>query len=85
MKKTQKNLLGMFGLSIVVATTVFAACLPGPEASAAGSVTDTVTVRVVGDAPKVDITGVDSGSVITDGGQTIDVSYEVVDELKVDL
>ncbi len=85
MKKTQKNLLGMFGLSIVVATTVFAACMPGPEASAAGSVTDTVTVRVVGDAPKVDITGVDSGSVITDGGQTIDVSYEVVDELKVDL
>ena len=85
MKKTQKNLLGMFGLSIVVAPTVFAACLPGPAASAAGSVTDTVTVRVVGDEPKVDITGVESGSVITNGDQTAEIIFEVVDELVVEL
>ena len=85
MKKTQKNLLGLFGLSLVVATTVFAACLPGPGASAASSVTDTVTVRVVGVAPNVEVTGIGSGSVITDGDQTISITYEVVDELKVDL
>ena len=85
MKKTQKNLLGMFGLSIVVATTVFAACLPGPEAAAAGSVTDTVTVRVVGDAPKVDITGIESGSIFTNGEKDITVSYEVVDKLEIEI
>ena len=83
MKRTQKKLLGLFGLSLVVATTAFAACLPGPEASAAGSVTDTVTVRVVGRSPNVEVAGIESGSIITDGGQTINITYEVVDELKV--
>ena len=85
MKKTQKNLLGLFGLSLVVAVTAFAACLPGPGASAASSVTDTVIVRVVGPAPNVEVTGVESGSTITDGGQTLDITYESIDELKVDI
>ena len=85
MKKTQKNLLGLFGLSLVVAVTAFAACLPGPGASAASSVTDTVIIRVVGSSPNVEVTGIESGSVITDGGQTIDIAYEAIDELKVDV
>jgi hypothetical protein len=45
-------------LVLVVITTIFAASLPGPEASAANgnSVTDTIQVRVVGKDPLVEIT-----------------------------
>ena len=85
MKKTQKNLLGLFGLSLVLAVTVFAACLPGPGASAAGSVTDTVTIRVVGDTPKVDVTGIESGDTFTNGEKDITISYEVVDKLTIEM
>lgn len=58
MKKTPKQVLGLVGLGMVAATTVFAAGLPSPEALAAetSSITDTITVRVVGSEPNITIT-----------------------------
>ena len=56
MKKTKKRVLGLLGLVLVIITTIFAAFLPGPEASAEGgitSVTDTISVRVVGSVPDI--------------------------------
>ena len=65
MKKTKKRVLGLLGLILVAITTIFAAFLPTPEASATDTttVTDTITVRVVGDTPDVAITSpiVESG------------------------
>ncbi|MBR0467679.1 hypothetical protein IJJ53_02090 [Candidatus Saccharibacteria bacterium] len=64
MKKTEKRVLGLLGLILVAITTIFAAFLPGPEASATDSgtsVTDTIQVRVVGNSPAVEIVGVTDG------------------------
>ena len=36
MKKTKKRVLGLLGLALVIITTIFAAFLPNPEASAEG-------------------------------------------------
>ena len=76
MKKTQKKVLGLLGLVLVVAITVIAAVLPGPEASATASVTDTISVRVVGSVPNVTILGIDNGEIITSPNQTFTVEYE---------
>lgn len=57
MKKTPKRVLGILGLLLVVATTVFAVFLPDPSASAISStVTDTIVVRVLSSKPKIEIT-----------------------------
>lgn len=82
MRKTQKKLLGLFGLLVVVAMTVFAAYLPGPEASAVETtVTDTIKVRVVGTDPLVEVTGMPSGSVVTSFNQSFGVEYENVETI----
>ncbi|MBR2841194.1 hypothetical protein IKE80_00175 [Candidatus Saccharibacteria bacterium] len=67
MKKTQKKILGLCGLGAVVATTALAAALPtNPEALATSvavnSVTDTIQVRVLGTAVKINITQPDPTS-----------------------
>lgn len=85
MKKTQKRVLGFLGLASVVAVTAVAAYLPGPEASATTSVTDTITVRVVGSVPNVTITSIDNGEVITTPRQNFAVNYENVEKLTVKL
>ncbi len=83
MKKTRKNLLGICGLLVVAVTTVYAACLPTPSASAASSVTDTVTVRVVGPAPDVDISGIESGTTVTESEQNLNIAYDTTSNLVV--
>ena len=55
MKKTQKKVLGLLGLTTVGVMTAVAATMPGPVASAISNLTDTITVRVVSDAPNVDV------------------------------
>ena len=76
MKKTQKKILGAFGLSVVVATTVFAAFLPTPVTQATGgTITDTVTVRVVGPGPDVTITDETSGESEVKPDKTIHYDY----------
>ena len=80
MKKTQKKLLGSFGFLVVVAMTVFAACLPSPETSAVEPVTtltDVISVRVVGTDPRVEVTGL-SDSVVTSYNQSFGAIYENV-------
>ena len=59
MKKTHKKILGLFGLVLVVAVTVFAAFLPAPKTQAVDTttVTDTISVRVVGSTPVVNLSG----------------------------
>lgn len=86
MKRTRKKILGISGLVLVVAVTIVAAMLPGPEASAADDVTgveDTIQVRVVGAVPRVDITGIDNNEVIVVPNQTFTVDYENVETMKV--
>lgn len=84
MRKTQKKLLGLLGLLAVVAMTVFAAYLPGPGASAVETtVTDTIKLRVVGTDPRVEVTGMPSGSVVTSFNQGFKVEYENVDTISV--
>lgn len=78
MKKTQKKILGLLGLFVVGATTVTAALMPNPEASATTSVTDKIVVRVVGEAPNVKLTSPKNGGVYIYGEQTLAFSYENV-------
>ena len=83
MRKTKKQILGFLGLGVVVAMTAVAIALPSPRASAAGSMTDTITVRVVGETPDVSISGIESGSEFLDAEKDITVSYENVGSVKV--
>lgn len=83
MKKTHKKVWGLLGLFLVVAVTIAAANLPSPGASAVSSVVDTITVRVVGAEPNVKISGVESGSDVVKKDQTIEVTYENVENVRV--
>ena len=86
MRKTHKKVLGLLGLVLVVATTVFAATLPGPEASAVtNSVTDTITVRVVGAVPDVNIKNIENGEVLVAPLKSFGIDYENVDTVTVTL
>lgn len=78
MKKTQKKILGLLGLTAVGVTTFIAATLPGPEASATSSITDTITVRVVSSAPNVDVVEPKDGEVTSDAIQTLKIDHENV-------
>ena len=84
MKKTQKKFLGLLGLLLVAAVTMFAVFLPGPEATATSSVTDTVVVRVIGGSPNVEIIGdlKDKGNTVYPK-QDIAVNYENVEHLTI--
>lgn len=87
MKRHTKKILGAFGLVAVVGITAFAAFLPAPETNAAtsSSFTDNVSVRVVGSAVNVDISGITSGEVIITPTQTFTVSYENVETVTVEM
>ncbi len=86
MKKHTKKAFGLFGLSLVAATTTFAATLPMPEATAVSNVTDTIVVRVVSDTPHVEFTGSDNGKIfytpnvsfpyIYDNSKTVTITIE---------
>lgn len=83
MKKTKKRVFGLLGLVLVVATTIFAALLPGPETSALTSVTDTISVRVVGSVPDVNITSPSNDSVFVIPNQNLSFTYENVGDVLV--
>ena len=86
MKKTKKRVLGLLGLALVIITTIFAAFLPNPEASAEGgitSVTDTISVRVVGSVPDILNIKPVSGSVFIYPDQDLSFDYENVEYLTV--
>lgn len=86
MKKTKKRVLGLLGLVLVVITTIFAAFLPSPEASAEGSitsVTDTISVRVVGSVPDILNVKPINGSVFIYPDQDLSFDYENVEYLTI--
>lgn len=85
MKRARKRVLGFLGLTIVAATTVFAASLPERGASALSSVTDTVTIRVVGSSPGVNITEPSSGGVYVKPNFTFQSIYENVETATITL
>lgn len=86
MKKTQKRLLGAAGLALVAGMTIIAAQLPGPDASAANnSVTDNISVRVVGDVASIKFTAPANGSKVYASKQTIKWEYEDTDLITVTL
>ena len=85
MKKTQKRCFGVLGLSAVVVMTAVAFTLPGPEASAISTMTDTLNVRVLSETPNVDITGIESGAEFVIPRQSTRVTYEHVNTVKVTL
>lgn len=79
MRNTKKRILGLLGLVLVVVITIFAAFLPGPEALAIDSITDTISVRVVGSVPDVEILSPANGSVFVYPDQNFSFSYENVE------
>ena len=86
MKKTKQRVLGLLGLALVIITTIFAAFLPNPEASAEGgitSVTDTISVRVVGSVPDILNIKPVSGSVFIYPDQDLSFDYENVEYLTI--
>ncbi len=86
MEKTKKKILGLLGLLLVAAVTVFAAFLPGPEAMATGSVTDTVQIRVVGDKPNVDIVSdLKTDEVVTTPKHDVTINYENLNHIEATL
>ena len=78
MKKHIKRAFGFLGLFLVAAITVFAATLPVPEALAISSLTDTITVRVVGGSPHVEFTEPKDGAVFVSPDRTISFIYDNV-------
>lgn len=83
MKKTHKKVLGLLGLSVVVATTAFAITLPGPEASAINEVVDRLEVRVVGSTPSTIIEGINSGEEFINPDHAVTIKYENVEYIDV--
>ncbi len=82
MKKTHKKWLGILGLVLVSAMTVFAAFLPD-YVSAATSVVDSVTVRVVGGVPYVYLTKPKDEANLSNPKQTIKFNYENVETVTI--
>lgn len=83
MKGTKKKLLGLLGLFLVAAITTFAVLMPQPGVAATSSVTDTISVRVVGEVPKVGLSGIENESITKNPNQTFTVDYENVEEFTV--
>lgn len=85
MKRAHKKVLGIFGLLVVAAITCIAIVMPGPKASATTSVTDTITVRVVGSVPNIDIRGITNGAVYINHSRSFAIDYENVEDVTVTL
>lgn len=85
MRKTQKKILGLFGLFLVAAMTVFAASLPSPNALAETTgVVDTIVIRVIGDSPNVYFIDPPSGSFV-EPNQTFSFNYEKIEEARISM
>ena len=78
MKKTQKKILGLFGLAAVIAITFFAAFLPGPETSAVSTLTDTINVHVRSEYPNVVIDDPVDDASFVNPDQTIVYTFDNV-------
>ena len=86
MKKTHKKAIGVFGLVLVAAMTFVAAGIKTPGASAVGaSATDTITVRVIGDVPKVNFDNPGEKVDTVDPNQSFKIDYENVESIEVKL
>lgn len=87
MKKTHKKVLGLFGLGAVAVTTVIAATLPAPGASAATSttMTDTINVRVVGYSSEIRIIAPTSESTSSSPEQEVKFDYQGVSNITIRL
>ncbi len=89
MKKTQKKVFGLLGLSFVAGMTAAAAMIPTPEASAISSITDTLVVRVVGDEPDVKVTPTHGDTtyapLVVDPIYWVNVSYQDLNKLTLSL
>ncbi len=82
MKRTPKKVFGTLGLLIVAATTIFAASLPTPSASAAdNSTVDTIVVRVLSNTPMVNITKPSGNTETAHADQNISYSHEYVSKV----
>ncbi len=82
MKRAQKKIFGFLGLIFVIVTTIIAAKIPAPIASAISSVTDTIVVTVVGSVPDVNVSGITNGEVTLEP-EAVTVSYENVNNVVV--
>lgn len=83
MKRAKKRILGFFGLSLVAAMTFVAALMPGPEASALTSITDTLQIRVVGSVPNATFAQPSENITTTNPEQWLSILYENVTSVKV--
>lgn len=83
MKKTKKRILGYSGLILLTAVTIYAAFLPNPNASAVSSMTDSITVRVIGNAPSAEIITPASGETTVRSDWPIKIDYENTKSLDV--
>lgn len=81
MKKTKKTILGIIGLTLVVAMTVLAVLLPESGASALDTnpITDEVKVRVVGSVPMIKLTYPENDTIFVDPTQYFTFEYENVE------
>lgn len=79
MKRVHKRVFGFFGLVVVAVVTCIAIMLPSSGASATtSSVTDIITVRVVGDKPNVGIRGITNNAIYVNLDRNFAVDYEDV-------
>lgn len=86
MKKAKKQCLGFFGLATVAAMTAIAVAMPAPETAAVStSVTDTLTVRVIGGTPDVYIYNLTNEASYADPQHVLNVNYEHVSDLTVSI
>ncbi len=85
MKKIQKRFLGYSGLALLTAVTIYAAFLPNPNVSAASSMTDIITVRVIGHAPSAEVVTPASGETTVYSNWPININYEYTKTLDVTL
>ena len=83
MRKTQKKIVGLFGLVLVVAMTIVAAFLPSPGVSAVSTLTDHITVVVVGSEPSASITSPDSGDKFLTPEHEIVIDYNNIKNYKI--
>lgn len=82
MRKTQKRILGLFGLLVVATMTIAAAIMPDMRASAVSSITDTVQIRVVGSVPDAKFTKPEENIITTANEQTYGFNYENVTDVR---
>ena len=89
MRKTPKKVIGLFGLVLVAAMTVFAASLPSPNAEAVGtsSVTDSIVVTVLPPAYVANVSFLDHTEDIPyiNPNQNINFNYSGVEQVKITL